>query len=274
MTKKIFSKIIVEGLGILSTLVILIPFYMLIVNSFKNKAEASELSIKLPNVWNIIENYSTVIKIGKMFSGFKNSLIITFFSVLLIILVTAFSGFIIQRRKCKITELIFSIIMIGLIVPASMVPVYFVVNFLQLSGTHLGVSLVYTANYFPLGVFLFVGFYKSISREIDEAAIIDGAKKLTLFAEIIFPLVKPATISVLIISFMGIWNDFVVPIFLISSPKKMSVVISMYLFFGEKASDWNLVFATIIVVSLPVIILYFLLQKHIVSGMTAGAVKG
>ncbi len=122
--------------------------------------------------------------------------------------------------------------------------------------------------------FPYTGFYKSIPRDIDESALLDGCSILRLLFSIVFPLVKPVTVTVIIISFMSVWNDFSIAIYFLNSPKKYTMVLTAYNYFGVHSADWNLVFGDIVLVSLPVVILYFALQKYIVAGMTAGAVKG
>ncbi|MNN66497.1 Inner membrane ABC transporter permease protein YcjP [compost metagenome] len=123
-------------------------------------------------------------------------------------------------------------------------------------------------------VMLYTGFFKSIPRDIDESAVIDGAGPLTLFFKIIFPLLKPVTVTLIIITFMNVWNDFGITIYFLNSPSNYTITLTIYNFLGTYSSQWNLIFANIVVVSVPVVLLYLLLQNYIIDGMTAGSVKG
>lgn len=270
---KNIKKSISEIIGIALTSVILVPFYMLIINSFKDKAGAADMSLKLPEKWDIITNYSSLIKEGGIPIAFINSICISAISVICIVVFSAMTAFIIQRRKSKISKVVNVLVLAGMFLPISMVPTYFIVKNLQLNIGYIGISLVYIAACFPVAVFLFTGFYKSIPVDIDESAVLDGCGIFRLFFSIVFPLVKPVTVTVIIISFMSVWNDFGISIYFLNSPKKYTMVLTTFNYFGTHAANWNLVFADIVLISLPVVILYFTLQKFIVEGMTAGAVK-
>lgn len=267
-------KNILELIVLLLSLLILLPLYMLVVNSFKDKADAGNMSLALPKVWDIIDNYKQVFELGGLLNAFKNSAIISIISIVLIVVISSISAFIIQRRKSFFTEAINVIIMIIMVIPVAIVTVFFVVMQLHLSGTYIGVSLVYATTFIPLAIFLYVGYFKSIPREIDESGWLDGCGQIRLFYQLIFPLAQPVTVTVIIISFMSIWNDFSVVIYMFDDPQKYTVVLTTFFFYSQYISSWNLVFADLVLVSLPIVIVYLFLQKYIISGMVAGAVKG
>ena len=138
-----------------------------------------------------------------------------------------------------------------------------------------GVVLVQTSGHLAFCTLLYVGFLKGITREIDESARIEGCGTVRLFYTIVFPLMKPMTSTLVIFVAMGVWNNFMTPLYLLNDPRLYTISLSLYYFIGEAGnSSWNLIYADIVIVSLPVIILYLLMQKHIISGLTAGAVKG
>jgi raffinose/stachyose/melibiose transport system permease protein len=137
-----------------------------------------------------------------------------------------------------------------------------------------GAILVYAASTFPFTFFLYTGFIKGISGEIDEAAIVDGASPLKMFFGIIFPLLKPVTVTALMNCVMTIWNDFGISLYLLNNSKRTTAVLTTYLFLGQKASDWHLLFADVVIVALPVVVIYLAVQRHIVAGLSDGAVKG
>lgn len=265
---------ITETIVVILSLIVLLPLYLMLINSFKTSAGAAELGLSFPNDWRILENYRDVVISSNLLRAFKNSAIVTSISVVATVLFASSTAFILQRKKNKASNAIFNIIVLGLIIPGSIVPTYFIAHFLHLDKNYLGVCLVYIACMFPVTVFLYYGYFKTIPYEIDESAIIDGSGLFRMFFSIIFPIVTPITITATILIFMNVWNDFQVAIYFLSSAQKQTMVLTTYYFFGQKKADWNLVFADVILVSLPVVILYFTLQKYIVSGLSAGALKG
>lgn len=267
--KKLAAEVVIA----LLTLPVLVPFYMLVVNSFKNKAEAAEMNLKLPVHWNIINNYVELINTGNLLTGLKNSLILTIIPTVLIVLITSIAAFVIQRRKQKLSGVLFNLFIMGMILPSFIVPTVIIVRTLHIPSI-MGVIFIFITGAIPVSIFLYVGYYKSIPRELDESAVIDGCGMSRLFYQIIFPLVKPVTATLVIITTLGLWNDFGTSIYLLSGEANQTLTLTMFYFFGPHQADWNLVFACIVVVTLPVVILYFSLQKYIVSGMTGGAVKG
>lgn len=270
--EKSSSKLITALLWLVS-LLILIPVYMVVVNSFKDKASAAEMNLSFPKIFQAFENYSTMIVQGNIVTGFKNSAIVTVISVCLIVFIGAMTAYILQRRKNRLTGIFFTIIMLGLIFPVQIIPSYFICNFLQLPKYASAILILVVTN-LPFAVITYMGFLKGISRQIDEAALIDGAGPFRVFFQIIFPLLQPVTITNIIVAFRAVWNDFGVTVYFLNNNKNSTLPLSIYTFFGNYNSDWQLVFANVVVTSLPVVILYLILQKHIISGMTAGSVKG
>lgn len=268
------KHILLEVVLIIMSALMILPFYMLVVNSFKTQEGASNMNLALPKTWNIVANYTKLMEEADILMAFKNSLINSVFSVTIVILLASICAFVIQRRGGKFATIAYSVIMLGIIMPRSMAPTYFLVQKLGLIDSYSGIIGVYTAKEFALAVFLYTGFFKSIPRDIDESAIIDGCGPIRLFYQIIFPLMKPITFTIIILTFMSVWNDFQVALYLSSAKERMTLVLSTYLFHGQNTARWNLVFADIVVIILPVVIMYALFQKYIVSGMTAGAVKG
>ena len=155
-----------------------------------------------------------------------------------------------------------------------MVPAVLVLQKIHLTNSLVGLVLLYSALVTPFTVFLYYGFIGSIPREIDEAAIIDGCGPLTLFGKVIFPLLKPVTVTVIILNFMSSWNDFVTPFYVINESRKMPLTTMVYSFFGLYQRSWNLVCVIMVMIIVPSIVVYALGQRYIIAGMTAGAVKG
>ncbi len=272
MVKKI-RKVSWEIVLLLMTLPILIPFYMLVVNSFKTSAEAAEMSLKLPTVWNGLENYSEMARVSNIWVGYKNSFIITAVSVVIMVGLCAITAFIIQRRRQKYSGWLYNFFILGMVLPSFIVPTVVLVRTLHLPGM-AGLILIYIAMGLPMGIFLYTGYFKSIPRELDESAILDGCGLGGLFFKIIMPLVTPITATYSIISVLTLWNNFDTPLYLLSGSANVTVTLAMFNFFGPHSADWNLVFACVVATTLPVVLVYLILQKYIIAGMVGGAVKG
>lgn len=256
----------------LCSLLIIVPIYFIVINSLKTVEESRFLNFNLPETfqWG---NYLAVIEQGDLLRAFGNSLLISTTSALIGVVVSAMAAYALSRRRNKVHNYLYIYFFLGLIAPVNYVTTLFTLKFLHLQNTYAGIILELAALGIPFLVFLYYGFFDNIPQELDEAAIIDGCSPFQLFFKVIFPLLKPATITGVVLNFLGAWNDFVTPLYLLSDNKKLGMTNSIYNFFGEHFNDWNMVFADIVLTILPIIIIYICGQKYIVSG-TAGAVKG
>jgi len=219
-------------------------------------------------------NYLEVVRTGHLVRAFFNSLLISSTSVAICIVVTSMASFILSRNRSRANRLIYNYFFLGLIAPLNYVTTIHVLKALHIQNTYAGIILVYATLGIPFAMFVYYSFVNSIPREIDEAAIIDGCGPARLFFRVIFPLLKPVTITALVLNFLGAWNDFVSPLYLLNRSDKLGMVNSIYNFFGMHQNEWNLIFANIILSILPILALYLFGQRYIVSGMTTGAVKG
>lgn len=269
--QKIIKKICYYIGTILIAMIFIIPLWMVFINSFQDKKSAAIFSISLPKEWHF-ENYLQVFEEGSVARAFMNGLIVSVFSVIIIIVVSALAAFVIARSSKKWSNIVYYIFLCGLIVPVAFIPTYLVLNKLQLINTYLGLILVSATYGIPMSIFLFVGFIKTVPRELDEAAILDGCSPIKMQFTIIAPLLKPVTVTILIFNFVGSWNGIQVPLYFANSDK-WGLPLTVYNFYGAHVSSWNLIFADIIITVAPLLLIYILLQKHIISGMTAGAVK-
>ena len=279
MNKKKSKQAVCEMLGVLISFLVLVPFLMVFLNSMKSKRQANLLELSLTGIsWNqFLENYGTVIREARLVSSFMNSAIVTFLGAALVLSCASMAAFVVVRRKTRAMRAVNNFIVMGLTLPLAMVPVYFMLSKVHMTtgtGAVAGAILVYAASIFPFIFFIYTGFIKGISSEIDEAKIIDGASPLLMYFRIIFPLLKPVTITALMHCVMSIWNDFGISLYLLNSAKRTTAVLTTYLFMGQKASDWQLLFADVVLVSMPIVILYLFMQKYIVAGLADGAVKG
>lgn len=273
MTKKRWKSLLLILVLTLISALYLIPVVMMIFGSFKTQGEALEMNILPPKSiqW---QNYAHVIQTGGIIRGYTNSLIITGFSVLMIIIFGSMTGVIISRRGDRAGRGIYYYFVFGLTATMQIVTTYALILKLHLYGTYAGTILVLAAINLPFAVITFSSFVKGIPKEIDEAAIMDGCNAFQLIFRVLLPIMKPITITNFIIAAIGIWNNFQVPLYLMSSSTKTTIPMMVFNFYGLYARNWNYVFAALVITVFPVILLYLCLQKYIVEGMTAGAVKG
>ncbi|XID93964.1 carbohydrate ABC transporter permease [Paenibacillaceae bacterium WGS1546] len=271
--KKTITSWLLNLTSIAISLFVAVPSLLILVNSFKNQEEAADLSLSLPSRWQIWENYSKVFQEGKLALAFGNTALVTLASVAGILLFCAMAAYVIQRRSNAFTRLLRSALLMGMVLPISIITTYMFMDKLGLTGNFAGIILLHIATNFAFITYLYIGFFAGIPRELDEAANLDGVEGFKLFNKIIFPLLMPINATALILSFMTIWNDFSLSLYFLNSPSRFTLTLTILSFFGQHTSDWNLVFADVIMISLPVILVYIFLQKYIVAGMTSGAVK-
>ena len=252
----------------------LIPLLLILFNSLKEKKAAAKMDLHLP-AWPIQwSNFITVIEKGKLASSFCNSLIYSAGAVILCVLFAALAAYVLSRNQSGLNRFLYMFLVLGITLPINYVALTKVLQFLHLNNTSGGIILLYTAMQLPFMTFLIHGFVAKVPMELDEAAVIDGCGPVQLFFLIVFPMLKPAIATASILTFLNTWNEFVSPLYFLNRSEQWPMTLSVYNFFGMYFKDWNLVCADILLTSLPVLIVYLIGQKYIVSGMTAGAVKG
>lgn len=270
--KKMINFLIGTLMWIFS-LLILIPCAMIILNSLKDVPESMVMSLKLPSQFHF-ENYLEVLNDGQIVRSFFNSVLLSVGSGVLTMVLSFVAAFVLSRNRSRLNRFLYIIFLLGLVAPMNYVTTVKVLQFLHLINTFAGAILLYTAQYMPFTIFIYYGFVEGVEKTLDEAAVIDGCSSMRLFFQVIFPLMKPVTMTAVVINFLNCWNDFIVPLYFLNSAKKRGMIMLMYNYFSQYISSWNLVCAVMIVSMLPIIILYVAGQKYLVSGMTAGAVKG
>jgi len=187
---------------------------------------------------------------------------------------SAMSAYVLSRNRCRLHRFLYMFIVLGITMPINFVALMKVMQLTQLQNTRLGIILLYSAIQLPFNVFLIYSFVGKIPKDIDEAAVIDGCAPFRLFFSIMFPLLKPVLVTVMVLTFLNTWNEFVLPLHFLGSSSYWPMNLAVYNFFGMYATNWNLVCADIVLTCLPVVLVYLLGQRYIVAGMTAGAVKG
>jgi raffinose/stachyose/melibiose transport system permease protein len=254
-------------------LIMLIPIALVVLNSLKSQFEAFSMDFSLPKkiIWS---NYSTVIQKGKIASTLLNSLIYSAVTVAISVPLSAMAAFSTARNRTRLNNGIYLFLVLGLTLSVNHVALMKIMQLTHLINTRVGLCMIYSALQIPFNVFLYYGFINSVPRELDEAGIIDGCGSFLLFFRIIFPLLRPATMTIAILSALNTWNDFVFPLYYVNSSEKWPITLGVYQFFGRYQVSWNLVCSDVVLMSLPVVALYLIGQKYIVSGITTGSVKG
>lgn len=267
------KTLITEIVMLVLSLIIIIPLLVVIFGSFKTAGEAARFNFAPPTEW-LFENYSQVIEKANLVLAMKNSTIITVSVVAVTSIICALGAFIIGRRKDRLSNFLNTFFSLGLIVPMCIVPTLLLLNFLHINNTKTGMILVLIAMNIAWGMLLFTNFIDTIPRELDDAAFIDGCGPIQLFGKVILPCLKPVMMTNIVIVGMGTWNDLQTPLYLLNSSKNITMPLTVYNFKGQYYSDWNLIFADMVLVAIPMIIVYSFCQKYIVTGIMAGAVKG
>jgi raffinose/stachyose/melibiose transport system permease protein len=231
------------------------------------------MRMTFPTEW-FWENYTTVIEQGKLLSSFFNSCLYAFVGSGGVVFIAALGTYALARRTNRLAKGIYIFLIIGLFLPVNYVTLIKIMSSVGLYGSRLGMILYYLGANAAFSVFICYGYFSNIPRELDEAAVVDGVSPFRTFVSVIFPLLKPICVTVFVLTFIGIWSDFTTPLYLINKTSMWPMNLAIYNFFGRYSSQWNLVFADIVVTVLPVFVIYLFCQKQIVGGLTSGAVKG
>ena len=255
------------------SLVMIIPIYLVVVNSLKSDADARAMSPGLPRDLRF-DNYNVVIDEGKLSQAFVNSMIYTVFATVLCVGCATAAAFVLARNRTRFNRWLYLFLVIGIAMPVNYVTLTKVMQATHLVNTQLGMVILYAAMKLPFSVFVIYAFVHTVPIEIDEAAIIDGCSPRQLFWRIMVPLLRPAWITVGILTFLDLWSEFIMPLYFLSSSDKWPMTLAVYNFFGIYESSWNLVSADVVLTILPVLVVFVIGQRYIKSGLTAGAVKG
>jgi raffinose/stachyose/melibiose transport system permease protein len=257
-------------------IIFVVPFIFIILTAAKTRPEAALFEFSWPTEFRLLENIRDVITFGdnRMLLAMWNSMVLTVGSITLIVLISALVAFVMQRRGDRLASAVSSVMLAGLIIPPAVVPTIFLLQSIGLYKTIFGLIMVEVAFTLPFSTLIFRTFMSSIPSEIDEAAIMDGASPLRVFFSVILPLLRPAMITVIVVSSVAIYNDFTGPLYFLPGAQNVTVQLTLYSFISQFSSQWNLLFADVVVITIPPLIMFMFFQRQIVAGMTAGAIKG
>jgi raffinose/stachyose/melibiose transport system permease protein len=268
----LLRKIVIVIVG----LMMFVPLYICIINSFKSTEDIIRnpfspfVDLTFNNIRSVFVNPNM-----NMFNMYKNSFALVIVSLIIILVITPMAGYYIARSSKKRGNLILTIYLAGMMIPPQvmLIPLVKIYSNLGLLGSFTGMYIFYSGAFVSVAVMLFSKYIKSIPYELEESAYIDGANPLMVFWRIIFPLLKPVTATVAIFVGRAIWNDFLMPLYLLGGKGSETVTTGIYKAIGPYSADWGTVFATVFVSAIPMVILFLSMQKHFMGGLTDGAVK-
>jgi raffinose/stachyose/melibiose transport system permease protein len=267
----------VSGAAIVFTgVVFIIPFLFILLQAVKNPEESRSLSFAWPSEFPIMDNLRQVFEARDymLVIAFINSTVLTVASVALMVVLGAMVAYVLQRRASRVNGAVHSLVLMGLIIPPAVVPTVWVMHKLSLFKTMSGMILIEVAFGLAFCVLLFRAFIGSIPKDLDEAAMIDGAGPIRLFFRVIFPLLRPVIVTVIVVQSVFVFNDFQNPLYFFPGDANATVQLTTYNFKSQFTTAYNLLFMNILLVTIPPLIAYMIFQRQIVAGMTSGAVKG
>lgn len=275
--KKLFANAWIDAVTlVVSFFVFVVPFVFILLTAAKTSQEAGLFQFSWPTRFQMLQNIQDVMAYGdgRMFRALFNSTVLTVGSVTLIVFIAALTAYVMQRRHGRVSNIASSIILAGLIIPPAVVPTIFLLQRLGLYKTLIGLIFVEVALGLPFAVLIFRAFIGSIPAELDEAAIIDGASPLRVFFSVIVPLLRPAMVTVIIVQAVAIYNDFAAPLYFLPGQENVTAQLTLFSFMSQFSSQWNLLFADVLIITILPLIMFLFFQRQIVAGLTAGAVKG
>jgi raffinose/stachyose/melibiose transport system permease protein len=252
------------------------PLILVAINSLKTFAQIMENVLAFPSQlrW---ENFGNAFTLMRYPTLFLNTLIVTCLGTGGVVLLASLAGFKLSRSRTRMSWLLFLLCVAPMMIPfhSFMIALVKVAKTLHLTNSIWGLGVVYWGLGVPLSLFMYHGFVKTVPGELDDCAAIDGARPLRAFFQVIFPLLQPVTVSVIVINAMWMWNDFLLPLLILGGSKaSQTLQLAAYNFFGQYKIEWQNAMAGVLLTITPAIIFYLILQRHIIKGMVAGAVKG
>lgn len=277
---KNIGKISKEAFLLLGALFFLSPIYIMVVNSFKTRSEMYENVLALPSDFSF-QYYAEAMDKMNFLTAFGNSMFITVTSVIFIVILASMTAWMLARTDNTLSRVIFMVFIATMLIPFQtiMMPLLQFMNTIMkatgipMINTHGGLIFMHVGFNSSMAIFLYHGFVKSIPISLEEAATIDGCSKFGLFWRIVFPMLKPITVTVIILNVIQIWNDFLLPSLVLTSTDLRTIPLTTFYFFGQFTIQWNLAMAGLTLTIIPVVIFYIFAQRYIIKGIGDGAVK-
>lgn len=260
---------------VIAAVTIGIPLWLVAVTSVKPQAEAIKPNLSLPHHVQAAENYQQSFDQGKMIQGFVNSLLVVVPSVVLVLLLGAGAAWVFARRKGRLAGTLYALSISGLLLPPAVITIVMELRQLGLAGTQLGMIAVYTGMYLSTSIFFMTGFIRNLPEELEEAARMDGAGPARVFFQVILPLLRPVIATATIMVMLFAWSDIFYAFFVLGGGDKATLPLNLYQVANAQLylNNWHLIFAYVVMMSLPMVAVFVVAQRRVVSGITSGAVK-
>jgi raffinose/stachyose/melibiose transport system permease protein len=260
-----------ELVMIFVALLFLFPVYVLVTLSFKSTPEISGGGLGLPSSLETA-NYSQAWTAAHLGAALINSTIITAISLVALVAVGSTASYYLARKQSRLSYGMYILFLLGIILPfqLALVPLYRMVSDAGLLGTYTSMVVFYTGLQAPFTIFLYTGFLRALPREYGEAALVDGATHWQSFRRVTFPLLRPITGTVIILNAVFIWNDFLTPLIYLGGSANETIPVVVYQFVGQYVSNWGYIFAAVVLATLPMLLLFLLLQRYVIKGFTTG----
>jgi len=264
-----FNNLLASGAGLIA----LAPIYIVFANALKTVTDASSMNAEPPlnPQWG---NFGVVIDQGNLVTSFVNSVLYAFGATIIAVLLAALAAYVLARHRSRRHDLIYLVLVLGIAIPTNYVTLTKVMQLTHLLDTQFGIILVYAAMQIPFNVFLIYAFIDSVPRTLDEAAFIEGCSSIRAFFSIILPMLTSVLVTCGVLNILNIWNDFLTPLYLLGNSANWPMTLSVYNFFGLYEANWAYISADVVLTLLPIILIYILAQRWILSGVLSGAVKG
>lgn len=274
--KKVMASAVRKLVSILLLIIVLLPFYVAILYAFKpvNEVTVNRLALTSNPT---LSNFKSVIFDNKTFLvGYKNSIINTVPTVLILMGITSMAAWVLARNKGKVYNLIYLVLSLGLLIPFQCFELPLFINWrnMGLDSTNIGFIIARCGLQISISLVAVTGFVKTVPREMEHAADIDGCNRFQTFWKVVFPLMTPINVTQLVLNSLFIWNDYSTSVILLRTAESKSLTLAQIQYFNGKTSELNPAFAFFIMSMIPILVLYLLCQRYIISGITAGAVKG
>ena len=255
--------------------VYILPFYVCIAYAFKTRLEIVQTGLSFPKVFHI-DNFIEGVEVSGFWLALKNSVLTTIPTALGILIVTALASYMIERTRFRSIKAVYYVFLAALLLPfqAIMLPLTVNMKHLGMMNSLSGFIIAKVAVEIPFSVITMSGFIKTVPREIEEAAAVDGSSRFVAFWVVVMPMLKPICATVFVLNALYAWNEFQMALILLQKQALRTIPLLSFYFFAENATELNLAFAVLLLSLIPIIALYIFLQKYIISGITAGSLKG
>jgi raffinose/stachyose/melibiose transport system permease protein len=258
---------------------IFVPLWLLLVNSFKPYTEAASLTLSLPRHWAILSNYGTALHQWGFLAALKNSAIVVIPTMLVVVFCGSLAAWAFARSRSMTMKVVFNISVLSILLPPAVLPTIYLLEKFHLQATLWGYTLAMMGTRMGIVIFLTTGFLRSFPRSLEDAAAIDGANRLQTYRRIILPLLRPVLLVGGVILIISVWNEFFFALFLLGGSNQSTLPLALYQHAASSATNqvtylWNLIFADVVLTSLPVLVIYLFVNRRLISGLSEGALKG